>query len=137
VDEVDDVLGGSAGEEDAGDAGLLEGGDVGFGDDAADEDGDIVHAFFVEKFHELRAEGVVRAGEDGETDDVDVFLDGCGGDHLGSLAKAGVDDLHAGIAQGASDDFGAAVMAIQARLSNQHPYLLLWHFSMLSVLLPL
>ena len=86
MDEVDDVLSGSAGKENFGDAGFFQGGDVGFGDDAADEDGDVVHAFFVEEFHELGAEGVVGAGKDREADDVDVFLDGGGGDHLRGLA---------------------------------------------------
>jgi hypothetical protein len=118
VDEVHDVLGGGSGEKNFGDAGLLEGGDVGLGNDAADEDGDICHAFVVEEFHELRADGVVRAGKDGETDDVDVFLDGGGGDHLGGLAQAGVHDFHAGVAQGAGDDFRAAVVAVQARLGD-------------------
>jgi len=41
----------------------------------------------------------VRAGENGKADHVDVFLDGGGGDHLGGLAQAGVDDLHASVAQ--------------------------------------
>jgi len=118
VDEVDDILSGSSGEKDFGDAGLLQGRDVGFGDDAADEDGDIVHAFFVEEFHELGADGVVRAGENGKADHVDVFLDGGGGDHLGGLAQAGVDDLHASVAQGASDNFCAAVVAVQPRLGD-------------------
>ena len=77
MDELDDVLSGSSGEKDFGDAGLLEGGNVGFGDDAADEDSDVVHAFVVEEFHQLRADGVVRPGEDRETDHVDVFLN-CG-----------------------------------------------------------
>src|SRR6266851_3636921 len=72
VDEVNDVLGRGAGEEDFGDAGLFEGGNVGFGDDAADEDGNVVHAFVAEEFHQLRADGVVGSGEDGEADDVDV-----------------------------------------------------------------
>src|ERR1700730_2520693 len=94
VDEFNDVLGGGAGEEDFGDAGFFQGGDVGPGNDAADQNGDVVHAFFVEEFHELRAEGVVGAGENGEADDVDVFLDGGGGDHLGRLAQAGVDYFH-------------------------------------------
>ena len=85
MDEIHDVLCRGSGEEDFGDAGLLEGGNVGFGDDAADENGDVVHAFVVEEFHELGADGVVRAGEDGEADHVDVFLDGGGGDHLRSL----------------------------------------------------
>ncbi len=57
---------------------------------------------------------VVSAGEDGEADAVDVFLDGGGDDHLGGLAEAGVDDLHAGVAEGAGDDFCAAVVAVEA-----------------------
>src|SRR5229473_927866 len=127
VDEVDDVLCGSAGKKDFSDAGLFEGGDVGFGDDAADEDGDVGHAFVVEEFHELGADGVVRAGENREADDVDVFLDGGGGDHLRGLAQAGVDDLHAGVAKSAGDYFSAAVVAIQAGFGNQHSNFFPWH----------
>lgn len=47
VDEVDDVLRGSAGEEDFRNAGLFESRDIGFGDDTTDKDGNVVHAFFV------------------------------------------------------------------------------------------
>ena len=36
ADEIDDGLRGGAGKKNLGDAGLLEGGDVGFGDDSAD-----------------------------------------------------------------------------------------------------
>ena len=118
VDEVHDVLCRSSGEEDFSNAGLLQGGDVGFGDDASDKNGDIVHAFLMEEFHELGADGVVRAGKDGEADDVDVFLDGGGGDHLRGLAQAGVDHFHSGVAQGTGDDFRAAVVTVQARLGD-------------------
>src|SRR5467141_1313996 len=107
VDEIDDVLGRGAGKEDFSDAGSLKGGNVGLGDDAADEHGDVVHAFFVEELHQLRADGVVRTGEDGEADDVDVFLDSGGGDHLWGLAQAGVDDFHAGVAQSTGNYFCA------------------------------
>ena len=127
VDEIDDVLGGGAGEKDFGDAGLLEGGDVGFGDDAADEDGDVVHALVVEEFHQLGTDGVVSAGEDGEADHVYVFLDGSGGDHLRGLAQAGVDDFHAGVTQGPGNNFCAAVMTVQAGLGDKHANLLLHH----------
>ena len=97
VDEGDDVLRGSARQKNFGDAGLFHGGNVRFGNDAADEDGDVAHAFFAQQVHELRANGIVRAGKDREADDVDVFLHGGGGDHLGGLAKAGVDDFNAGV----------------------------------------
>ena len=83
--------------------------------------------FSCSKVHELRADGVVRAGEDREADDVDVFLDGGGGDHLGRLAQAGVDHFHAGVAQRARDDLGAAVVAVQAGLGNQHSNFFLRH----------
>jgi len=119
ADEVDDGLGGSAGEENFGDASFLESGDVGFGNDAPDEDGHVVHAFFVEEVHEAGAEGVVRAGEDGEADHVDVFLGGGGGDHFGCLAQARVDDFHAGVAESAGDDFGAAVVTVEARFGDE------------------
>jgi hypothetical protein len=127
ADEFNDVLGGGAGKKDFGDAGLLQSRDVGFGNDAADEDGDVGHALVVEKFHELRANGVVGTREDREADDVDVFLDGGGGDHLRRLTQAGVDDLHARIAQSASDYFRAAVVAIKARFGDQDTYFFLWH----------
>src|SRR5204862_6182489 len=118
VYEVYGVLGGSAGEKTFGDAGLFQGRDVGVGDDAADEHGDVIHAFFIEELHELRADGVMGTRENGEADHVDVFLDGGGGDHLRCLAQAGVDDFHASVAQGAGDYFCAAVMAIQTWLGD-------------------
>jgi hypothetical protein len=131
VDEIDDVLRGGAGEEDFGDAGLLEGGNIGFGDDPAEDYGDVVHAFVAEQRHELWAEGVVGAGENREADDVDVFLDGGGGDHLRGLAEAGVDDFHAGVAEGAGDNLGAAVVAVEAGLGDQYANFLFRHSGVL------
>src|SRR6476660_10398102 len=106
VDELDDVLCGGAGEENLSDTGFFEGGNVRFGDDAADEDGDIGHAFVAEEIHELRADRLVGARENGQADDVDIFLDRGGGDHFRGLPQAGVDDFHARVAEGAGDDLG-------------------------------
>ena len=39
-------------------------------------------------------------------------------DLLRRLAQAGVDHLHAGVAQRAGDDLGAAVVAVEPRLGN-------------------
>ena len=125
MDEGDDILRGRAGQEDLRDAGLFHGRNVCFGNDAADENRDVVHTLFAQQGHELRADGVVCAGKDREADNVDVFLDGGGGDHLGGLAEAGVDHLHARIAQGTGDDFGAAVVAIQPWFGDQHSYFFL------------
>jgi len=46
----------------------------------------------------MRADGVVCARKDRKADYVNVFLNGGGGDHLGGLAQAGVDNFHACIA---------------------------------------
>src|SRR6516162_11330918 len=61
VDKVDDVLRGGAGKKNLGDAGLFHGGKIGFRYNAANEHGDIVHAFLVEQLHELRTNGFVCA----------------------------------------------------------------------------
>jgi len=127
VNEVDDVLRGGSGEENFSDACFFEVGNIGFGNDAADEDGDVLHAFVVEQGHKLRAEGVVRAGENGEADDVNVLLNGGGGDHFRGLAEAGVDDFHAGVAEGASDDLCTAVVAIKAGFGDENSDFLFWH----------
>jgi hypothetical protein len=42
-------------------------------------------------------------------------------DLLRALMQAGVDDLHAGVAQGAGHHLGAAVVTIEARLRDDHP----------------
>src|ERR1041384_2028986 len=127
LNEVDDGLGGSSWKENFGNSGLFEGGNIGSGNDAANEYGYVIHAFFAEKIHQLGTDGVVGAGKDGKADHVDVFLDGGRGDHLRGLSQAGVDDLHAGIAEGASDDFSAAIMAVEAGFGDQDSNLLSRH----------
>ena len=71
----------------------------------------------------------VRPREQGQADRVGVLLQGCLGDLFGGLEQARVDHLEAGIAQGAGDDLGAAVVAVQAGLgdddavASQHSFL--------------
>ena len=72
-------------------------------------------------------ERVVRAGKNREADDVHVFLHGGRGDHLRRLPQAGVNHFHAGVAQGAGDHFGAAVVAVEAGLGDQYADFLLGH----------
>jgi hypothetical protein len=62
VNEIHDVLSGCAGKKNLRDTRGFERGYVCFRDDAADEDGDVVHTFFVEKSHQLWADCVVCAG---------------------------------------------------------------------------
>ena len=59
-------------------------------------------------------------GEDGESDAVDVLLNGGGDDHLRGLSEAGVDDLHAGVAEGTGDDLCATVVAVEAGFGDQN-----------------
>src|SRR4030042_4547572 len=65
------------------------------------------------------------AGKDGKAQPVDVCLEGGLGDHLGGLADAGVDTLHAGVAEGAGHHLGAAVVPVEAGLSDEDTYLVL------------
>ena len=69
---------------------------------------------------QLGAEGEVRAGQAGQGDDVDVLVEGHARNGLRRLPQAGVDDLHAGVHEGAHDDLGALVVAVEAGLGQQH-----------------
>ena len=60
------------------------------------------------------------AGQDREPDAVHVLLDRGRDDLLRSLVQTGVNHFETGIAKGAGDDLGAAVMAVQTRFSHQH-----------------
>ena len=62
----------------------------------------------------------MRAGQDREADDVDVLLERGGRDHLGRLAEPGVDDLEPLVAESAREHLGAAVMAVEAGLRDEH-----------------
>ena len=62
MNEVDDVLRGRARQENFRDTGFFQFGYVGFGNDAAEQHDNVGHAFVVQQLHELRADGVVRAG---------------------------------------------------------------------------
>ena len=53
-------------------------------------------------------------------DDVDVLLERRRGDHLGRLAQARVDDLEALVAQAPREHLGAAVVAVEAGLRDEH-----------------
>jgi len=65
-------------------------------------------------------ERVVRPRENREPNGVDILLHRGGDDHLRGLVETGVDDLTAGIAEGAGDDFGATVVAIEAGLGDDN-----------------
>ena len=90
------------------------------GNDSAAGDEDVVASLLAQQIEHARNERHVRAAQDREADDVDVFLHRGGRDHLRRLVQPGVDDFHAGIAQRGRDDFRAAVVTVEARLCNEH-----------------
>src|SRR5207237_235769 len=106
------------------DAGLLELGNVFLRNDPAARDEDVARLPFLEELHHLREKGHVRPAEARQADRVDVLLDRGLDDVLRTLPQAGVDDLHAGVAQRAGDDLGPAVVAVESRFRNQDADLL-------------
>src|SRR5438445_4652791 len=127
VNKRNDILSGRAREKYFRDADFLQRRNIRFWNDAAEHHGNVIHAFIVQQAHKLGAERIMRAGKNREPDDVNIFLYRCGGNHLRRLTQAGIDHLHAGIAQRPRDDLGAAVMSIQPRLRTKNPYLFFWH----------
>ena len=53
-----------------------------------------------------------------QAEPVGVLVGDGADDGLGRLPQAGVDDVHAGVAQGAGDDLDAAVVAVEADLGE-------------------
>ena len=78
----------------------------------------VVEPLLLQQLHQPRRDVIVRAREDRQADDVGVLLQRGRRNLLGRLPQAGVDDLHAGVAQRARNDLGAAVVAVEARLGD-------------------
>ena len=74
-----------------------------------------------EQLHHPRDQSHVCTREDREPNGVGVLLDRGLGDLLRRLVQAGVDHLHARVAQGARDDLRAAVVPIQSGLGDDDP----------------
>ena len=69
---------------------------------------------------DARENGHVRAGQQADAEHVDVFLDRRGHHLFRGPVQPSVDDLHAGVAEAAGDDLGAAVVAVESDLGDQH-----------------
>lgn len=59
-------------------------------------------------------------GQHRKTYDINVFVDGRGYHHLGSLTEAGIDDLHTGVPKDASNDLDPSVVAIKADFGHKY-----------------
>src|ERR1700733_804823 len=127
ADEIKDCLRSSSGEKNFRDPALLQRGNIRFRNNSADQHGHVVHAFAAEQFHQPRAKRIVRAGKNRKPDHVDIFLRRRRRNHFRCLPQSGVNHFHPGIAQRAGDNFRAAIVTIQPRLSDQYPNFLLRH----------
>ena len=104
-------------------------GDILIRNDAADNHDHIVHLVLSEQVHDSRHNRVVRARKNRKPDDVHVFLHGSAHNHLWRLTQAGVDDLHASVAQSSGNNLCAPVMPVKAGLRDQYTdFLLSGHF---------
>jgi hypothetical protein len=84
------------------------------------DDEHVVHARLAKLRGDPRHQRHVRARQDRQADDVGVLLERGGHDHVGRLAQARVDDLEALVAQPAGEHLRAAIVAVEARLRNEH-----------------
>jgi len=116
----EDLLGGGARGEDGGDAGRPELVEVVVGNDPADDHRDVA-APLADLLDDERGERHVGAGEHGQSDRVDVLVDGGGSDRLGGLEQPGVDDLVPGVAQNAGNNLDPPVVPVEADLGDQDP----------------
>ena len=117
----DDVLGRGPRQEHLGDAELFSSGMSCAGMIPPTKTRTRVHPLLPQQLEDPPADRQVGAREDREADHVGVLLRGGGHDLLGALAQAGVDHLHARVAQRARDDLGAAVVAVEPRLRDHDP----------------
>ena len=88
------------------------------GDHAASEHDDVVGTPLPQLRHDLREQRHVRAGVARQPHRVGVLLDRGLRDLLRRLVQPRVDHLEAGVTQGARDDLGPAVVAVEPRLRH-------------------
>jgi hypothetical protein len=120
ADLADDLLGGGTWSEDGGYPGGPQFVEVVVGDDAADDHWNVAPAapYLLD---DERSEGHVGSGEHGQAYRVDVFVDSGGGDALGGLEQAGVDDFVAGVAQDPGYDLDAPIVPVETDFGDQDP----------------
>ncbi len=107
------------GAEDLGHALLLQRRDVGVGMTPPPNTSTSSRPRALQLLHHPREQREVGAGRaaTGPTASASSCMRGLG-DLLGRLVQAGVDDLEAGVAQGAGDGLRPAVVAVEARLGH-------------------
>src|SRR5215470_20062693 len=104
------------------DAHLLERHDVCVRHDAPRHHDDVVGAFLPELLENLWKDRHLHPRQDAHAEHVHVFLNGRGHNLIGCSVEARVDDVHAGIAERAGNDFDASIVTIEAHLCEEHTY---------------
>jgi hypothetical protein len=119
ADGLDDVEEAGGGGKTPGDACGKQFRQVFLREDPAHVNGEVGSAQVGEGLDELGAQHQVRIGHHAGGDDVAVLVAGGDGEGAWGLPEAGVDDVDAGIAEGAGDDFDAAVVPVEPHLSQE------------------
>jgi hypothetical protein len=119
ADELDNVVHGSAWLKNCRNPDLLQARDILIGNDATHQHQHVIHLILLEQIHDPRHDRIMRAGQDRETNHVDIFLQSSADDHLRRLAQPGIDDFHAGVAQSAGNNFRPAIVPVQAGFRYQ------------------
>ena len=118
--EVDNFFGWCARSEDSFYASFFQAWDIGFRNYAAANYENVAHSFSLQCFNNFREEGVVSAGEQGQSYNINVFCVCCFNDLFNGLAKTGVNNFHACITKCTSNNFCATIMSIKTRFSYQY-----------------
>src|SRR5688572_10743270 len=116
-----DRLGGSAGQENLRDAASLQGGNILLGNDASCQYQHVVELLLLQKLHHPWQDDIMCARKNGEPNTVNILLESGIDDLFRSLPKSGIDHFHTRIPQGTSDNFCAAIVAIQSGFGNENP----------------
>ena len=98
----------------------LQGRDILVGDDAAGENQHVIGTLRFQQTDDFGEQLVVGSAQDAEAQHGGVLLHHGGRDLRRGLPQTGVDHFHASITQRASDDLGAPVVAVQARLGDDN-----------------
>src|SRR5688500_4583063 len=95
--------------------------------DASNENLHTILPIGFKQFHNARRQCHMRAGKDGETYYIHIFLQGGLRDHFWCLPQTCINNFHTSIPQGTCNNLGAPVMSIQPGLGNENTNFLFGH----------
>src|ERR1700676_3184816 len=99
--------------EDPRDASHFQGRNVVVGNDAPDDEENVLSTLALQQIHDSRHEYQVGARKKGQSEHVGVLLDDGLDDLLRRLVQTGVDDLESRVAQRSCDDLRATIVSVE------------------------